>query len=89
MPKSLPNRARAPSVGRRTVGSSGRTITLDFAKGLGTEGDPGLGRKTHSFAFKVAPDGVVFVQDAFAEPPRTYAKPEDIARHIVKLLFGT
>jgi hypothetical protein len=64
------------------------TIALDYAKGLGTAGDPQLDRKTRSFVFRVAPDDALVAEDAFAEPPRTFSKPEDLARHITELLFG-
>jgi hypothetical protein len=64
------------------------TILLDYAKGPGLAGDAGVGRKTASFAFRVAPDDVLSVEDAFTDPPRNYAKPEDLARHITELLFG-
>jgi hypothetical protein len=69
------------------------TIALDYAKrpgakGTGMEGDAALGRKTRSFAFHVAQDDTVYVQDAFADSPRTYAKPEELAREITETLFG-
>lgn len=80
-------RARFPWVDARLVHRD-QTITLDYAKGSGAEGDPALERKTRSFAFQVASDDTVFVQDAFAEPPQKYAKPEELARYIVELLFS-
>jgi len=68
------------------------TLTLDYAKGLGIEGgpkiDPQSGRKVRTFAFQVAPDDTLVVQDAFAEPPQQYKQPEELARHITELLFG-
>ena len=64
------------------------TITLDFAKGPGIEGDPKLDRKTKTFAFQVAPDDTLYVQDAFVDPPQRYPQPEGLARHITEVLFG-
>jgi len=81
------SRERFPWVDARLLHQD-ETITLDYAKGPGTAGDPGLDRKTRSFAFQVASDETVFVQDAFAEPPQRYAKPADLARYITELLFG-
>jgi hypothetical protein len=80
-------RARFPWVDARLIHQD-ETITLDYAKGRGSEGDPALDRKTRSFAFQVASDDTVFVQDAFTEPPRRYTRPEELARSIVELLFG-
>jgi hypothetical protein len=68
------------------------TILLDYAKAPGLPGDPALDRKTHSFAFYVAPDDTLSVQGAFAgsfnATPRNYPTPEDLARHITELLFA-
>jgi len=63
------------------------TITLDYAKGRGAEGDPGLDRQSRSFAFQVAANDAVYVQDAFGEPGRRYESPGDLAREIVEFLF--
>ena len=69
------------------------TITLDYAKSAGLADDPAAGlvgnRKTATFAFRVAPDDTLSVEDAFAERPRSYAHPEELARYITELLFGT
>ena len=80
-------RARFPWVDARLLHQEA-TIMLDYAKGPGTVGDPAMDRKTHSFEFHVAPDDKVYVQDTFAEQPQRYAKPEDLARSIVEMLFG-
>jgi hypothetical protein len=80
-------RARFPWVDARLIHQD-ETITLDYAKGPGSEEDPALDRKTRSFAFHVGSDGTVVVQDAFAEPSQNYRKPEELARSIVELLFG-
>ena len=63
-------------------------ITLDYAKSPGVEGDPKLDRKTCTFAFHVAPDDSLSVQDAFVEPPQQYPQPEELARRITELLFA-
>lgn len=80
-------RARFPWVDARLIHRD-ETITLDYAKGPGSGGDPALDRKTRSFTFQVEPDDTVFVQDAFAEPPKKFMKPEELARSIVELLFS-
>jgi len=80
-------RSRFPWVDARLT-HQGDTITLDYAKGPGVEGDPTLDRKTCAFAFRVAPDDTLSVQDAFAEPPQQYLQPEDLARRITELLFA-
>jgi hypothetical protein len=64
------------------------TIALDYAKGPGVEGDPKLDRKTRNFTFMVAPDDSLYVQDAFAEPPHRYDRPDELAREITELLFA-
>ena len=80
-------RARFPWVDAR-LSHNGDSITLDYAKGPGVEGDPTVDRKTSTFAFKVAPDDTLFVEDAFAESPRRYPQPEDLARQITEVLFS-
>jgi hypothetical protein len=64
------------------------TIALDYAKALGAAGDPALDRKTRIFAFRVASDDTLFVEDAFAEPTQQYRQPADLARHITEILFS-
>ena len=64
------------------------TISLDYAKGLGTAGDPILDRKTCTFVFRVASVDTLVAEEAFAAQPRTFPKPEDLARHITELLFA-
>ncbi len=63
------------------------TIVLDYAKGLGVAGDASLDRKTCHFAFHVADDDTLSVQEAFGDHPRTFQRPEELARHITELLF--
>jgi hypothetical protein len=81
------NRSRFPWIDARLTHQDD-TITLDYAKTPGLPADPALDRKTCTFAFQVAPDDTLSVQDAFTDPPRLYPKPEDLARHITELLFG-
>ena len=80
-------RARFPWVDGRLTHRED-TITLGYAKGPGLEGDPKLDRKTCAFAFQVAPDDTLSVQDAFADPPRQYKTPEELARKITEVLFA-
>jgi hypothetical protein len=80
-------RSRFPWVDAR-LAHHDESIVLDFAKGMGLEGDLKMNRVTHTFAFEVAPDDTLSVKDAFAEPPQHYAKPEDLARCITELLFA-
>ena len=63
------------------------TITLDYVKGRGAQGDAALDRQSRSFAFHVAGNDAVYVKDAFGEPARRYEGPEDLAREIVEFLF--
>lgn len=79
-------RARFPWVDARLVHSED-TITLDYAKAPGVEGDPTLDRKTRIFAFRVAADDSLFVEDAFMDSPRQYRQPEELARQITEILF--
>lgn len=62
-------------------------IALDYAKGLGVAGDPSLDRKTCHFAFHVADDDTLSIQESSGENPRQFDQPEELARHIIELLF--
>lgn len=62
-------------------------VILDYAKGLGVAGDPALDRKTCHFSFHVSDDDVLSVQESFNNNPRQFHQPEELARHIVQLLF--
>jgi hypothetical protein len=64
------------------------TIVLDYAKGLGVSGDPSIDRKTCHFAFHVADDDTLSVQEAFGDNPRQFHQPDELAAHILQLLFG-
>jgi hypothetical protein len=63
------------------------TIVLDYAKGLGVAGDPALDRKTCHFAFHIAADDTLSIQESFGDTPRHFDRPEQLARHITELLF--
>jgi hypothetical protein len=68
-------------------------IVLEYAKGLGAKNPPvagevALDRKTRVFNLLVATDDTLFIEDAFAEPPDQYKKPDDLARHITQILFS-
>jgi hypothetical protein len=62
-------------------------IVLDYAKGLGVAGDPALDRKTCHFTFHVADDDALSIQESFNDNPRQFDQPDELARHIVELLF--
>ena len=63
------------------------TIVLDYAKGLGVAGDPTLDRKSCNFAFHVADDDTLSIYESFADTPRQFRQPEQLARCITELLF--
>jgi hypothetical protein len=83
-------RSRFPWVDARLTHQDA-SILLDYAKGTGIEGDPKLDRKTIAFVFRVGPGDELFVEDAFPSPdtahPSRYAKPDDLAHHLTKILF--
>jgi len=84
-------RARFPWIDARLTHREA-TITLDYAKGPGLEGDPKLDRTTCNFAFQVGAGDTLYVEDAFpssdtAQPTR-YATPADLARHLTEILFA-
>jgi hypothetical protein len=80
-------RARFPWVDARLT-HRGDTITLDYAKDAGVQGDARLDRKTRNFEFQVAQDDSLYVQDAFADPPQRYVQAEELARQITEILFS-
>jgi hypothetical protein len=63
------------------------TIVLDYAKGLGIAGDPTLDRTSCHFAFHVADDDTLSIQQSFGDSPRQFRQPEDLAQYITELLF--
>jgi hypothetical protein len=62
-------------------------IVLDYAKNLGVAGDLALDRKTCHFTFHVADDDTLSLEESFGDNPRQFHQPEELARHIVELLF--
>lgn len=62
-------------------------IVLDYAKSRGVAGDPNLDRKSVHFAFHVAKDDSFSIQEAFSENPHRFQSPEELAKHIIELLF--
>jgi hypothetical protein len=62
-------------------------IVLEYAKDRGTGGDPNLDRRTVHFNFEVGADDAFSVQQSFSETPRNFQSPEELARHIIELLF--
>jgi hypothetical protein len=80
-------RARFPWVDARLTHHEDR-ITLDYVKEPGLQGDPKIDRTTRTYAFQVGGDDALYVQDAFADQPGRYEKPEELARHITELLFS-
>ncbi len=67
------------------------TISLDYAKGLGTAGDPTPNytpdRNTLNFTFQSEPDNTLTLIESFRDNPRQFHQPEDLARYITELLF--
>ncbi|WP_348267173.1 hypothetical protein P8936_15350 [Edaphobacter paludis] len=62
-------------------------IVLDYAKDRGVAGDPNLDRKIVHFDFNVATDDGFSIQEAFSDNPRRFQTPEELAKHIIELLF--
>lgn len=65
----------------------GANIVLDYAKARGVAGDPNLDRKTVHFAFNVANDDSFSIQEAFRDNPQLFQTPDELAKHIIRLLF--
>lgn len=80
------NRSRFPWFDAR-ITHADPAIILDYAKGLGVAGDPSIDRKVRHFTFQVANDDTLSIQESFADNPRQFHKPEELARYIVELLF--
>lgn len=79
-------RARFPWVDARLTHADD-VITLDYAKGEGTAGDPQQDRVTRSFAFRVAADEKLRIEEAFAAEAKSYETPEEFARAVIEILF--
>jgi hypothetical protein len=80
-------RARFPWVDARLTHSDD-AITLDYAKGTGTAGDPRQDRVTRSFAFRVGQDEKLRVEEAFAAQPKSCETAEEFARAVMEILFS-
>jgi hypothetical protein len=80
-------RARFPWVDARLTHSDD-AITLDYAKGAGTAGDPQQDRATRSFAFRVGQDEKLRVEEAFAAQPKNCETAEEFARAVMEILFS-
>jgi hypothetical protein len=79
-------RSRFPWFDAR-VSHQDSNIVLDYAKGVGVAGDPTLDRRTRHFSFEVADDDTLSVQESFEDRPRQFHEPEELAQHIIELLF--
>jgi hypothetical protein len=66
------------------------TIVLDYAQGKGVGGDPKsmAERRVTVFTFAVTEADVLWVEEGFGEHPKRFAQPEDLARHIMEILFA-
>jgi hypothetical protein len=62
-------------------------IILDYAKGLGVAGDPTLDREVCHFDFRVTANDTLYIEESFGEAPRQFFKPEELAQHILEILF--
>lgn len=80
-------RARFPWVDARLTHADD-AITLDYAKGAGTAGDPQQDRITRSFAFRVTADEKLRIEEAFVTEGKSYETPEEFARTVMEILFG-
>ena len=66
------------------------TIVLDYAQGKGVAGDPKIvpGRQVTVFSFAVTLEDVLLAEEGFGEHPERFAEPDDLARHIMEILFA-
>ena len=69
------------------IAHQNHAIVLDYAKGRGVAGDPGLDRKTCHFAFEVADDDTFSMREAFGDNPARFQQAAELARHITEILF--
>ena len=70
-----------------TLSHKDDTIILDYAKAAGLAADPQLDRKTRTFTLRAAADDTVYAEEAFRDSPTRFDRPEDLARHLMELLF--
>lgn len=70
----------------------GRTIVLEYAQGLGVGGDAKVAasneRTVKVYAFAVAGDDSLSVEEGFGDNPRRFTEPAELAKQIVETLFG-
>jgi hypothetical protein len=66
------------------------TIVLDYAQGKGVGGDAKMvaDRQVTVFTFAVGRDDALSVEEGFGEHPKRFAEPEDLAQHIMEILFA-
>jgi hypothetical protein len=66
------------------------TIVLDYAQGKGVGADPKtvVDRQVTVFTFVVAEDDALSVEEGFGEHPQPFTEPEDLAQHIMEILFA-
>jgi hypothetical protein len=62
-------------------------IALEYTKGLGVAGDPGVDRQTTLFTFDVADDDTLSIKQSFADNPRQFRQPDELAKYVTELLF--
>lgn len=74
-----------------TLKHEGETIVLDYARGRGAAGDKSLlasaERQTACFAFQVDAQDGLSTTESFGDDPQTFQQPEELAKHIIELLF--
>ncbi len=74
-----------------TLKHSAEDIVLEHEQGRGVANEQlthsSTDRQTAHFSFQVDSADRMLVSESFAETQRQFARPEDLARHIVELLF--
>jgi hypothetical protein len=68
------------------------SLVLEYARGKGVAGEAkivgGSQRHVTVFPFVVAADDTLTVEEGFGDKPRSFKEPEELARHLVELLFA-
>jgi hypothetical protein len=66
------------------------TMVLDYAQGKGVAGDPTIvaERRRTVFSFVVTEEDRLLVEEGFGEHSKRFGEPEDLARHIMEILFA-
>ncbi len=72
-----------------TLKHTGDTFALNYAKLRTTAPDPTLApeRQSAHFTFQVDAQDQLSAAESFADSPRRFTAPEDLARHLVEILF--